>query len=68
MGAMASQITSLTIIHSTVYSGGIKENIKAPFTGLCAGNSSATGELIPRTEGKMFPFDDVIMNAFWATP
>ena len=32
-GAMASQITSLTFVYSTVYSGEIKENIKAPVTG-----------------------------------
>ena len=30
MGAMASQITSLAIVYSTVYSDQIKENIKAP--------------------------------------
>ena len=32
MSAMASQITSLTIVYSTVYSAQIKENIKAPVT------------------------------------
>ena len=30
MGAMASQITSLAIVYSTVYSGAYKKNIKAP--------------------------------------
>ena len=30
MGAMASQITSLAFVYSIVYSGEIKENIKAP--------------------------------------
>ena len=30
MGAMASQITSLTIVYSTVHSGQINENITAP--------------------------------------
>ena len=30
MGAMASQIASLTIVYSTVYSGADKKNIKAP--------------------------------------
>ena len=30
MGAMASQITSLTIVYSTVYQAQIKENFKAP--------------------------------------
>ena len=47
MGTMASQITSLTIVYSTIYSDEIKENIKASklrVTGLCAGNSPVTGE------------------------
>ena len=30
MGIIASQITSLTIVHSTVIQAQIKENIKAP--------------------------------------
>ena len=30
MSAMASEITTFTIVYSTVYSGQIKENIKAP--------------------------------------
>ena len=30
MGTMASQITSLTIVYSAVYSGADKKNIKAP--------------------------------------
>ena len=45
MGAMASQITSLTIVYSTVYSGSDKEKTsKLRVTGLCAGNSPVTGE------------------------
>ena len=45
MGAMASQITSLTIVYSTVYSGGDqRKNSKLPVTGLCAGNSPVTDE------------------------
>ena len=49
MGAMASQITSLTIVYSTDYSG--KENIKAPrHWPLCG---EFTGERwIPRTNGQ----------------
>ena len=41
----------------------IKENIKAPFTGLCEGNSAVSGEFpTQRTSTRrMFPFDDVIM-------
>ena len=50
MNTMASQITSLTIVYSTVYSGADQRGYW----------------WIPRTKGqqreKMFPFDDVIMN------
>ena len=45
MGAMASRITSLTIVYSTVYSGADnKKPSKFRFTGLCAVNSPETGE------------------------
>ena len=44
MGVMASQITSLTIVYSTVYSGADKKKSKLRVTGLCAGNSPVTGE------------------------
>ena len=44
MIAMASQITSLTIVYSTVYSGRSKKTSKLRVTGLCAGNSPVTGE------------------------
>ena len=45
MGAMASQITSPTIVHSTVYSRrGSKKTSKPRVTDLCAGNSPVTGE------------------------
>ena len=45
MGAMASQITSLTIVYSTIYSGADKKNpSKLRVTGLCEGNSPVTGE------------------------
>ena len=40
----ASQITSLTLVYSVVYSGGDKKTSKLRVTGLCAGNSLATGE------------------------
>ena len=43
MGAMASQITSLTIVYSTVRSS-VDKKAKLRVTGLCAGNSPATGE------------------------
>ena len=45
MGAMASQITSLTIVYSTVYSGADKKKTsKLRVTGLCAGNLPVTAE------------------------
>ena len=49
MGSKASQITSLTIVYSTVYSGADQSNIKAP------------RHKWPVTR-KMFPFDDIIMT------
>ena len=45
MSAMASQITSLMIVYSTVYSrrrSNKTSNLRA--TGLCAGNSPVAGE------------------------
>ena len=66
MGAMASQITSLPIVYSTVYSfrRRSKKKSKLCVTGLCAWNSpwpvnSPHKWAIMR---KMFPFDDVIMR------
>ena len=45
MSAMASQITSLTIVYLTVNSGRrSKKTSKLRVTGLCAGNSPVTGE------------------------
>ena len=45
MGTMASQITSLTIVYLTVYSGSDKKKTsKLHVTGLCVGNSPVTGE------------------------
>ena len=45
MGVMASQITSLTIVYSTVYSGtDKKKTLKLRITGLCQGISPGTGE------------------------
>ena len=52
MGTMASQITNLTIVYSTVYSGADqKKNIKAPrHWPLCG---EFTGDRwIPRTNGQ----------------
>ena len=45
MGAVASQITSLTIVYSTVYSDADqRKKSKLRVTGLCEGNSPGTGE------------------------
>ena len=45
MGTIASQITSLTIVYSTVYSDADQNKTsKLRVTGLCAGNSPGTGE------------------------
>ena len=45
MGAMASQISSLTIVYSTFYSGtDERKHQKLRATGLCVGNSPVTGE------------------------
>ena len=41
MGAMASQITSLTIVYSTVHSGA---SSKLRVTGLCEGKSPVPGD------------------------
>ena len=41
---MASQITSLTIVYSTIYSGADERKHKTRVTGLCVGNSPVTGE------------------------
>ena len=64
MSAMAFQITSLTIVYSTVYSRRRwKKTSKLRVTGLCEGNSPVTGEFPaqrPLTR-KMFPFDGVIV-------
>ena len=64
MGAMVSQITSLMIIYSTVYSRRrSKKTSKRRVTGLCAGNSPVTGEFPAQmaSNAEKFPFDDVIM-------
>ena len=64
MRAMASQITSLTMVYSTVYSGADKR--KRRINGLCEGNSSGTGEFPAQRAGnaEMFPFNYVIMRKY----
>ena len=41
---MASQIISLALVYSAVYSGADKKTSKLRVTGLCARNSRGTGE------------------------
>ena len=67
MGAIASQITSLTIVYSTVYSDvDQRKTSKLRVTGLCVGSSP--GPVNSPHKGpvtrKRFPFDDVIV-CFW---
>ena len=57
---MASQITSLTIVYSTVYQRS-KKTSKLHITGLSAGSSPVTSLHKGPVAQKMFPFDDVIM-------
>ena len=59
MGAIASQITSLTIVYSTVNSDADQSS-----AGLCVGNSPVTSEFPAQmaSNAEMFPFDDVIMT------
>ena len=68
MGAMASQITSLTIIYSTVYSGPVQRKHQSSASlafvwGIHRWpvNSSHKWPVTWKT----FPFDDVIMMAFY---
>ena len=66
MSAMASQITSLTIVCSTVYSRRrSKKTSELRVTGLCEWNYPVTGEFPHKgpVTRKMFPFDDVIMKS-----
>ena len=44
LGTMASQITSLTIVYSTVYSSTDKRKHQSSVTGRCAGKSPGTSE------------------------
>ena len=65
MSALASQITSLTIVYSTVYAGTFgKKTSKLRATGLYEGNSPVTGDFPAQkpVTRKMFPFDNVIMS------
>ena len=64
MSTIASQITSLTVVYSSVYSDvDQRKTSKLRVTGLCVANSPGpvnSPHKWPVTR-KMFPFDDVIM-------
>ena len=66
MGAMASQITSLTIVYSTVYSGADqrKHQSSASLAFVQLGNSPGTDEFPAQmaSNAEMCPFADVIMD------
>ena len=60
MGALASQITSLTIVYSIVYSGADQSSASLAFVrGIHQGSANSPHKW-PVTR-KMFPFDDVFM-------
>ena len=65
MGANASQITSLTVVYSIVYShADKKKQSNLCVTGLCAGNSPETGEFPAQMASytENVSIYDVIMN------
>ena len=63
MSAMASQITSLAIVYSTVYSGADQRKHQSSASLAFVGNSPVTGEFPAQRASnvEIFPFDDVIM-------
>ena len=63
MGAMASQITSLTIVNSTVYTGADKKNQSSASLAFCAGihRSPVNSPHKWPVTGKIFSFEDIIM-------
>ena len=70
MSPMASQITSFTIVYSTVYSGADQRKHQSSASLPLWGDSPMTGEFPHKgpVTRKMFPFDDVIMWWFTLIP
>ena len=67
MGAVASQITSLTIVNSTVYSGSDKKKHQSSASLAFVRGIHRRPVNSPRkgpVTREMFPFDDVIMTMF----
>ena len=72
MGTMASQTTSLTIVHSSVYSGADKRKHQSSASlTFVRGIQPVTSEFPAQmaSNAEMFPFDDVIMDdRHWSGP
>ena len=65
MSSMASQITSLTSVHSTVYSRcRSKKTSKLRVTGLCAGNSPVAGEF-PAQRSSNAENVSILVTSLW---
>ena len=67
MGAMVSQITGLTIVHSTVYSGADQRKHQSCASQACVRGIERWPVYSPHkwlVTRKMFPFDGVIMNHY----
>ena len=64
MGAMASQINSLTIVYSTVYSGADQRKHQSSASLAFVLGPVNSPHKWPVTR-KMFQFDDVIMQSPW---
>ena len=65
MGNMASQITSITIVYSTVYSGADQRKYQSSASLAFVWGILVTGEVPAQTGSnaeKKIPFDDVIMS------
>ena len=65
MSAMAFQITSLTIVYSTIYSGVDQRKYQSSASLACVRGLHRWPVNSPHKDPvtrKMFPFDDVIMN------
>ena len=63
MRAMASQITGVSIVCSTIGSGADQNKHQSSVSDFCVGNSPVTGEFPTQKASNaknMFPFDDVI--------
>ena len=68
MGAMASQMTSLIIVYSTVYSGADQRKRQSSASLAYVRGIHRWPVNSPRkgpVTRKMFPFDDVIMEYIW---